>query len=99
MHAQALIEALEACQLACGECKSMSIESGQCDMVTTCELCMSACAQKVMSMRRPSFCSAKTCAKITALCKHMVQECRAQCRNRHPKCAKACDRALRMMMK
>lgn len=89
------IRAFEECQLACGECKSMCLEHDECDLITICDLCMTACTQKVISLRRPSFCDSKTCAKITALCKHLIQLCHKQCKERgHSRCVATCEKAL-----
>jgi hypothetical protein len=89
------IAAFEKCRETCGACKSECIENNECDLVTVCDLCMMACAMKIISMRRPSHCHKETCKKITALCKDLIKKCHDQClQYGHAECVKACKSAL-----
>ena len=87
----------EDCRIACGKCKSVCIEKGDTSLLTICDLCMLACTQMCMCLRRPTQCSPALLKHIQKHCQTVLKECMTQCRaHGHAKCAQSCEKAYHM---
>jgi len=91
---RSIVTIFEQCREACGECKSHCIENGDTSLLTICELCMLACTQMCMCLRRPTQCSEKLKRHLFTHCKTILKDCIHQCQQQgHVKCARACEKA------
>lgn len=88
------VKTFEECKIECEKCKSMCIEKGETSLLTICELCILACTEMCMCLRRPSQCSSNLQNEIKKHCQAIVKECMIQCKKHgRVKCATACEKA------